>query len=148
MGDPVNGVVGAHNEHPGTVISVLEVSHERPVHDDDGIAGFYETSRGTVDLDDPAASLAAEDIGFKPVATTAVGDRNSVIDTHAAGFKEILIDRNRADIVRFGAGNGGPMNLAVEDFAEHAVFPARARPACGEMKILCVGRVEEEVCGT
>lgn len=114
----------AHQRHLGVVVLVLGLVHQGVVHDNELVARLDQQGGGTVDLDD--AVVTQEDVGLESLAIRGVGDLNRIAGAQADGAEQSPVDGDRADVVGPGGGDGGHVDLAVEDFSEHGKGMVRA----------------------
>jgi hypothetical protein len=113
--------------------SPIDVDHARPVSrrfvgreppvagEDDEVPRLHEVRGGAVDADLARPALAGDDVRRQPRAVGHVVDVDLLVLDEAGGLREVEVDRDGADVVEVGAGDGGAMELAEEEVAQHGL---------------------------
>src|SRR4029079_9987206 len=69
----------------------------------------------------------ADDVGLQSSAVGDVDDLHLLARTQVGDLHQLLVDRDRADVVEVGLRDGGAMDLVLHHRAEHSVLRCRTR---------------------
>src|SRR5699024_5010048 len=112
-------VIGIHVDDIGLVGAGLGIRGLEVAHDDDQITRIDQVGGGTIDADAAGSGITGDHIGLNPGAVGDVHDGDLLTLDEASGADQVGVDGDGTDIVEVGLGDGGAVNLATEDGAQH-----------------------------
>ena len=92
--------------------------------DDDQVARLRAVRGGAVDRDHAAALFAADRVGDEALAVVDVVDVDLLVLADAGDVEQAAVDGARAFVVQLGVGDGGAVDLGLEDVQLHGWAPA------------------------
>ena len=142
---PDHAVVGVDEDDNRLSRAGLFLVHLPVGDEDDEVAWVHQPGRGAIDADDARAARAWNDVGLEAGAVRDVDDGHFLARVEVCGVEQVLVDRDRTDVVQVGLRHRRPVDLAREHGAEHQQSCSRGR---ADRSMLSIRRVVPTLAAT